>query len=49
LGVAYAEAGRFPEAIKAVEEALTLLQNPIDRASFQKRLSLYESRKPHRE
>lgn len=49
LGVAYAEAGRFPEAIKAVNEALTLLQNPIDRASFEKRLSLYESRKPHRE
>ena len=51
LAAAYAEAGRFPEAVKAGEKAMALTDvsqtNCI--ATFRSRLSLYQSGKPYHE
>jgi tetratricopeptide (TPR) repeat protein len=52
LAAAYAEAGRFPEAVDAAQRALTRasIQNDRDRAAqIQKRLDLYRSARPYRE
>ena len=51
LAAAYAETGRFAEAIKAIQEALELAEtahatNAV--AEFRSRLSLYRSQKPYR-
>ncbi|MEK6710665.1 MAG: tetratricopeptide repeat protein [Nitrospinota bacterium] len=53
LAAAYAEAGRFDEAVKMQEEAVQLLRKSKDAAKylfeFQKRLKLFGEKKPHRE
>lgn len=52
LGAAYAEAGRFPEAIRATQRALDLARPGGDAATtaaLQSRLALYQARRPHRE
>jgi len=52
LAAAYAETGRFEEAVTTIEKALRLL-SPADnqelRAQFQARLELYKARHPYRE
>jgi Flp pilus assembly protein TadD len=51
LGAAYAEAGRFPEAITAARHALTLAIQQNDKAlaaGVNARIALYEAQKPFR-
>lgn len=50
LGAAYAEAGRFEEAVRAAQEAVTLLRavGPSQRLTdVQQRLQLYETGQPY--
>ena len=49
LGVAYAEAGRFDDAIKVVQEAIGLSKNPEEIKGLKDRLSLFQSGKPYRD
>ena len=52
LAAAYAEAGRFPEALAAAQEALELATQQNNRALadvLQARISLYEAGKPYRQ
>jgi len=51
LAAAYAEAGQFDQAVKAVREALTLvrMRPGTPTAELERHLRLYQSRKPHRE
>ncbi|MGB9005423.1 MAG: tetratricopeptide repeat protein [Candidatus Aminicenantales bacterium] len=52
LAAAYAEAGRFEEAIALQEQAVSLLPADVsvqDRADFKKRLDLYKRHTPFRE
>jgi len=51
LAAAYAEAGRFEEAVKAEREALELLGTEDEKAvaEYTERLRLYEAGKPYRE
>ena len=52
LAAAYAEAGRFPEALATAHEALNLAMRQDDRAlakALQARIALYEAGKPYRE
>jgi protein O-mannosyl-transferase len=51
LGAAYAEAGRFPEAITAARRALALAIQHNDKAlaaGVSARIALYEAQKPFR-
>jgi spermidine synthase len=50
LAAAYAAAGRFDEAIRSAEQAATLAEAEGDLAlaqTFRRRISDYQSRKPH--
>jgi tetratricopeptide (TPR) repeat protein len=52
LAAAYAEAGRFEEAIALQEQAVSLLPADVsaqDRADFKKRLALYKRHTPFRD
>ncbi len=52
LGAAYAEAGRFPDAIGATQQALALAPHSNDPgmvAALRSRLALYQAGRPHRE
>jgi len=52
LAAAYAEAGRFPEAVETARRALTLpatQNNPPLNEAIQARLRLYEAHSPYRE
>ena len=52
LAAAYAEAGRFPEALTAARKALQLAKRQDDQAlakALQARIALYEAGKPYRE
>ncbi len=52
LAAAYAEAGNFPEAVKAAKNALRLAsreKNPALTESIKKKIALYEARTPFRE
>ncbi|MEJ6581543.1 MAG: tetratricopeptide repeat protein [Akkermansiaceae bacterium] len=49
LGVAFAEAGRFFDAIKTVEEAISLSKQPAEIDDLKKRLALYQANKPYRD
>jgi tetratricopeptide (TPR) repeat protein len=48
LAAAYAEAGRFPEAVKTARQALALAPEPLA-DGVKSRIALYESRSPFRE
>ena len=51
LGMAYAEAGRFPEAVSAAQNALQLASAAGDKSlepEIQNRLQLYRQRRPYR-
>ncbi|MHC4253244.1 MAG: tetratricopeptide repeat protein, partial [Planctomycetota bacterium] len=48
LAAAYAEAGRFDEAVKTQKEAIALLGSGEGSGDFKARLALYERRKPYR-
>ena len=50
LGAAYAEAGRFPEAVTAAQRALAIATQRDDRklaAAVRSRIALYEAGKPY--
>ncbi len=52
LAAAYAEAGRFPDAVQTARQALALAQQQGNRAlvkSIEEKLPLYESQKPYHE
>jgi len=53
LGAAYAEAGRFVEAVQAARKALALAQLKGGQAGrvedIRRRISLYQSRRPFRD
>jgi 2-methylcitrate dehydratase PrpD len=52
LAAAYAEAGRFEDAVKAARQAIKLAeerQQQVDITGFKDRLSLYEAKKPYHE
>ena len=54
LAAAYAEVGKFPEAVAAVSQALDLLHSRVPRKdplvqNLQRRLELYQAGKPYRE
>lgn len=52
LGAAYAEVGRFPDAVKASKQAIEYAgksQQKMDLAAFKQRLALYQAGKPYRE
>jgi Flp pilus assembly protein TadD len=52
LGAAYAEAGRFPDAIRATQQALDLAgprNDPAMSAALKSRLALYQARRAYRE
>ena len=50
LAAAYAEAGRFPDAVQTARRALTLARQQGNRAlakSIEEKLPLYEAQKPY--
>ena len=52
LATAYAELGRFDEAVKAAQDAVALAQKANDEesvAEYQERLKLYEQKTPYRD
>ena len=49
LAVAYAEAGRYDEAVKVLREAIGLSKNPAEAKGLKDRLVLFKSGKPHRD
>lgn len=52
LAAAYAEAGRFDDAVRTAQRAIKLAEEgrqEVDLTGFRNRLSLYESKKPFRE
>lgn len=50
LAAAYAESGRFPEAVETARRAVELAaESPDQAAEFRSRLALYESGQPYRE
>jgi tetratricopeptide (TPR) repeat protein len=49
LAASYAEAGKFDEAVKWQEKALSRLPDDRYRAMYQARLDLYKGGKPYRE
>jgi hypothetical protein len=52
LAAAYAEAGRFEDAVRAQQRAIDALQTPVPaetRDAFRERLELYRSGQPYRE
>jgi serine/threonine-protein kinase len=49
LAASYAEAGKFDEAVKWEEKALSLLPDDRYRTMYQGRLDLYKGGKPYRE
>ena len=48
LAAAYAEAGRFPEAVETARHALTLASEPLA-DGVKARMALYESKSPFHE
>lgn len=48
LAAAYAEAGRFDDAVEWMKKAIDLVQ-PDERSDYESRLALYESGKPYRD
>jgi len=49
LAASYAEAGKFDEAVKWEEKALSLLPDDRYRTMYQGRLDFYKGGKPYRE
>ena len=52
MAAAYAEAGRFDDAMKAVQRAIESAEQAGDRekaAQLRQRLHIYQSRQPYRE
>jgi tetratricopeptide (TPR) repeat protein len=50
LAAAYAEAGRFPDAVRTITQALDLGAEPAEKArELESRRALYESRQPYRD
>jgi Flp pilus assembly protein TadD len=48
LAAAYAEAGRFPEAVETARQALTLATEPLA-AELKARIALYEDKRAFRD
>jgi hypothetical protein len=48
LAAAYAEAGRFPEAVETARQALTLATEPLA-DGIKARMAFYESKSPFHE
>jgi hypothetical protein len=49
LAAAYAEAGRFTNAIEAQQDAIILLHNDEQKRDYVSRLKLYQKNLPHRD
>jgi tetratricopeptide (TPR) repeat protein len=49
LAAAYAEAGDFKHAVKYQKQVLEMVKKSTDYLELQRRLALYEERKPYRE
>jgi tetratricopeptide (TPR) repeat protein len=47
LAAAYAESGRFDDAVKTQSQAIALLRDEAQRAACRPRLKLYEEKKPY--
>jgi Flp pilus assembly protein TadD len=48
LAAAYAEAGRFPEAVQTARQALSLATDPLA-AELKARIALYQDKRPFRD
>ena len=49
LAAAYAEAGKFTNAVSVQKEAIALLQDAKAKKDYESRLKLYESNQPYHE
>ena len=49
LAAAYAEAGRFDQAVAVQKEAMALVKDETSHQDYEARLKLYEAHKPYRE